>query len=125
MASELILIVEDEQPLSKVLGDSFSREGYDVIIAEDGEKGIEAVNNNTPSAVILDLMLPNGSGYDVLKRIREEDRTKDIPVFVATNVDTSESVLECVSHGVRDYFVKSDTSIDEIVSFVKKKLATA
>lgn len=125
MSNDLILIIEDEAPLMHVLRDSFSREGFDVITAGDSEQGIKAVESNNPNAIILDLILPNGSGYDVLKRIRNQDSTKDIPVFVATNVDSSESVLECVSNGVKDYFVKSDTSIEELVSFVKKKLATA
>lgn len=124
MSNDLILIIEDEAPLMKILRDSFSREGFEVITAGDCEQGIKAVESNNPNAIILDLILPNGSGYEVLKQIRNQDSTKDIPVFVATNVDSSESVLECVSNGVKDYFVKSDTSIEELVSFVKKKLAT-
>ena len=79
-----ILIVDDEEDILELLDDHLSEHGFDVISAEDGAMALAQIYREQPDVVLLDLTLPVVNGYEVLKEIRSDSRTKNLPVILLT-----------------------------------------
>src|SRR5271166_3728343 len=77
-----ILIIEDERSLTKVLTYNLQREGYEVVLAHDGQEGLRKAQTLLPDLILLDLMLPGLSGFDVCRELRAGERTRDIPIII-------------------------------------------
>ncbi|MEP7288706.1 MAG: response regulator transcription factor [Chloroflexota bacterium] len=101
--SPLILTVEDEPRISRYLRSSLQMAGYDVLVAPDGIKALELVQENRPDLVLLDLGLPHMGGFEVLEHIR---RQFDIPVIVLTALDTEDDKVKALMMGADDYLPK-------------------
>ncbi len=99
----LILVVEDEPRVSRYLRSSLQMSGYDALVAPDGVKALELVQENRPDLVLLDLRLPRMSGLEVLENIR---RSHDMPVIVLTANDTEEDKVKALMLGADDYITK-------------------
>lgn len=117
-----ILFVEDESALQKTFGDLLRQEGYEMISALDGELGIGLANNKKPNLILLDLVLPKASGFEVLKKLKEDVATKEIPVIVLTNLESMEDIEKALGLGATTYLVKANYSLEEILEKVKKTL---
>jgi DNA-binding response OmpR family regulator len=123
MDKKHILIVEDDEMLSKTLSERLVADGFDVIIETDGQAGLERVQKDIPDIVILDLTLPKLDGVDVLKKMRADSKTAHIPVIVSTNrddIDTVSATLE--SGGLVDFLAKHEWKLDDIAALVRKRL---
>src|SRR5215467_13328362 len=79
-----VLIIEDERALTEVLSYNLQREGYEVIVAHDGQEGVRKAQTQLPDLIILDLMLPILGGLDVCRDLRAGERTKSIPIVMLT-----------------------------------------
>jgi two-component system alkaline phosphatase synthesis response regulator PhoP len=99
-----ILIVEDDPGIALGLMDEFESEGYVVMTANDGEKGLEAVRNQKPDLIILDIMLPVLNGYEVCKRLRMEGKT--MPIIMLTVRDKEIDKVLGLELGADDYLTK-------------------
>lgn len=117
-----LLIVEDDTPLRKALIDKFTREGFHVESAENGELGLSAVQTTQPDCILLDIRMPKMNGLDMLKSLRMLPNGKEVPVILLTNVNEVEQVSEALVLGVQDYLVKSSWRLDDVVQKVKEKL---
>ena len=117
-----ILVVEDDKILLDAIKDFLSGNGYDLLIAENGESGIKTAKEQLPDIILLDLMLPKKSGYHVLLELKKDKKTKSIPIIIMTAIDTATSRQECLSLGAIDYLIKSEYSLDQIAEKVKKFL---
>ena len=84
MARTRILIIEDERALSEVLEYNLKREGYETVVAHDGQEGLRKAQTLLPDLIILDLMLPVLTGQEVLRELKTGERTRDIPVIILT-----------------------------------------
>ena len=113
-ASVTVLIVEDEVGISKLLVTSLEAEQYLVFLSEDGGSAMQELQQRDFDIVILDLMLPKIDGMTVLKKIKDSDTHRDIPVLVLTNIESPELEAECRKFPTTDYLVKVNTSISEI-----------
>jgi DNA-binding response OmpR family regulator len=117
-----ILIVEDDIALRNVYETRFKLEGYDVMIAGDGEEGLSIAVKEKPDVVVLDLMMPKISGMDVLDILKSTPETKKIPVLILTAL-TQESVkTKGFVFGANEFMVKSESKLEEIVEKVKSML---
>jgi DNA-binding response OmpR family regulator len=118
-----ILLVEDDIMLRKLISKKFASEGYTMITAADGKKGLESVKENRPDLVILDLLLPVMDGFEVLKRLKEDESLKTIPVVIMSNLSQKEDIDRCMKLGATDYIVKvlftSQEVLDKIKAIVK------
>lgn len=117
-----IIFVEDEPTLQKTLCDILLREGYDVKTAFDGVAGLEMIKREKPDLVLLDLILPKMDGFTVLKKMREDPETKDIPVMVLTNLEGTSDVERVLELGATTYLVKANYDLSEVVAKVKQAL---
>jgi len=118
-----ILFIEDESALQKTFGDILTQEGYSMVSALDGELGLKLAKEKKPDLILLDLILPKIHGFDVLKKLKEEDETKEIPVIVLTNLERLEDVSKALELGAATYLVKADYGLEEILEKIKKTLA--
>ena len=84
MTDRKVLLIEDEPNIIEAIRFILTREGWRVDTHGDGETAVEAVRSRAPDLVILDVMLPNKSGYDILHELRAKDETQDIPVLILT-----------------------------------------
>jgi DNA-binding response OmpR family regulator len=118
-----ILFVEDESALQKTFGEILKQEGYEMISALDGEIGLRLAKTKKPDLILLDLILPKIHGFEVLKKLKEDDETKGIPVIVLTNLEGIGDVNKAIELGATTYLVKADYSLEEVVEKIKKALA--
>jgi len=116
-----ILLVEDEEALAESIRYSLEREGYAVTVAEDGRKAIERFRTSDPELVILDLMLPELSGLDVVRSIRQEST---VPIIIVTAKDSEADKVTGLELGADDYVTKP-FSVRELVSRVRAHLRRA
>ena len=117
--SKKILFIEDEETLQRALGDVLSQKGYEMINAFDGEAGIDATRKQMPDLILLDLVLPKKSGFEVLQILKEDPKTKSIPIIVLTNLEGSEDVERALTHGATTYLVKANYGAHEVVSKIE------
>lgn len=117
-----ILFVEDESALQKTFGERLSPEGYEVISALDGEIGLRLAKTKKPDLILLDLILPKANGFEVLKELKEDKETKDIPVIVLTNLEGIEDINKAIELGATTYLVKAQYSLEDLVEKIKKVL---
>ena len=119
MKKSKIVLIEDDEVLSIVMREELGRAGFNVSLAFDGEKGIRLVRSKKPNLVLLDLMLPKKSGFDVLKELKKDPKTKDIPVVILTVLSLDEDIQKALRAGASDYFVKSQHTALELVEMIK------
>lgn len=120
--SPKILIIEDDQRINKVYMAKLSVEGITVITALDGEEGLRKIYSEKPDLILLDLMLPRKSGFDILKEIKADPEVKDIPVLILSNLAQEKEIEQGLALGAVDYLVKTDYSIQQVMEKIKKAL---
>jgi DNA-binding response OmpR family regulator len=104
--SDLVMVIEDEKEIRDLLKYNLERAGFRVAAFADGEKGLEQLFASRPDAVVLDLMLPGRSGLEVLREVRAEPMTADLPVLVLTARAAEMDKLLGFEHGADDYLTK-------------------
>ena len=114
-----ILVAEDDKFLANALRVKFTKASFEVKLVTDGVEAIEALKTFTPDVILLDLIMPKKDGFEVLKELRGNQNWKNIPVVVASNLGQKEDADKAKSLGAREYLVKTDLSIGEIVEKVK------
>ncbi|EKD46741.1 MAG: Two component transcriptional regulator, winged helix family [uncultured bacterium] len=117
-----ILIVEDDMFIRDIYQVKFFQEGFDVTTAEDGIKALEILETMTPDIILLDIIMPYMNGMEVLKKIKENDVLKKIPVIMLTNISEKEKVTEGTELGISDYIIKSHFTPSEVVHKVNALL---
>jgi len=117
-----ILIVEDDELLLKILHDEFAKSNMKVILAHNGEEGLEAALSQHPSIILIDILMPKMDGITMLQKIREDVDGKNIPAIILTNVNDTETVIKALETGAYDFLVKSDWDPKDLVKRVKEKI---
>lgn len=118
-----IVVVEDEPILLKALNIELLGAGYNVLSASDGEAALDLITREKPDLVLLDLIIPKKSGFEVLEVIKANTATKRIPVVILSNLGADEDRAKGKKLGAADYFVKSSTDLSEVSKLVDKLLA--
>ena len=117
-----ILVIEDEATLQKALNEVLSEEGYEVISSLDGLKGLELAKKETPDLILLDIILPKMDGFEVLKRVKEDDKISEIPVIILTNLSDINDIQKALDLGATTYLVKADFHLEDVLKKIKKVL---
>lgn len=117
-----VLVIDDESSIAEMYGERLIQEGYDVLIADDGEKGIDFIFVKEPDFVLLDINLPKKNGLEVLALVRATPKTKDLPIIVLSAFPKAEFIEVVHSHGVVGFFNKAVTMPQEITSRINRVL---
>lgn len=119
-----VLIVEDEHLLCDLMVRKIKGVGCEVEGAVDGETALEAVEKNPPDLILLDLLLPGIDGFEVLRRLKKDDRFKHIPVIVVSNLGDTVNIQKAMSEGAAEYLVKAEvnpaTIAERVLHYVKR-----
>jgi DNA-binding response OmpR family regulator len=114
-----ILIIEDDRFLRELMVRKLKMEDFEVMEAEDGGEGLKKIKEGKPDLVLLDLILPEMDGFEVLEEKRKEEKIKDIPVIILSNLGQKEEIDRGLQLGAKDYLVKAQFSPSEIIEKVK------
>lgn len=117
-----ILIVEDQKGFRTIYEDVLVHAGYEVTAAEDGEKGWRLSKEKKPDLVLLDLGLPVIDGFEVLRRMRADSETQNIPVIIFSVMGEQNSVKKAMEMGANDYTIKGFYTPMQILSKIKGQL---
>lgn len=101
-----ILVVEDEEDLASLVEVNLSLAGYDVVVASTGEDGLRAIREHDPDAVLLDVMLPGIDGWNVLRTVKEDRSTRDLPVIMLTAMSEERDLIRGHLQGAVEYVTK-------------------
>jgi DNA-binding response OmpR family regulator len=114
-----ILLVEDEEMLSNMYQVKFQNDGFTLIKANNGEEGLQMADKEKPDFILLDVIMPKMDGFTVLKKLKENPNTKNIPVLLLTNLGQDEDVKKGNELGAVGYLVKANITPSEVVAKVK------
>lgn len=118
-----ILIVEDDEHISKVYDVKFKKEGYETIFAVNGEEGVEKITTEKPDLIILDLMVPRKDGFGVLEDIKKNPDLAKIPVLVLSNLGQQSDKDRALALGANEYLIKVNYSMQDVVDRAKSYLS--
>ncbi len=116
-----ILIIEDEAALINNLALALS-DDYEVISAANGKEGLRRARNEAPDLILLDIILPDMNGIEILRKLKREEKTSDIPIIILTNLGDKETISKILQAGGKEYLVKADWSIDGITKKIEQIL---
>ena len=117
-----ILILEDEPFTLKLYTHLLEDEGYDIVATPQATNAIRLAKQNKPNLFIIDLMLQDGDGFSLVKKIRGTAGFKKTPILVLSNLGQETDIDEAKKKGANEYLVKSNTRFEDIISTVKKMI---
>ena len=118
-----VLVVEDDPLMARLYQKAFTFEGYDVLVAYDGEEGLKKTKAEKPNLVLLDIMMPKMNGLEFLDSLKAHADIKTTPVVILTNLASDKDAEIALSKGAVKYIVKSEHDPKEVVNMVKEILA--
>ena len=114
-----VLVCDDERHIVRLIQVNLERQGYNVVTAFDGKEGLEKIRSEKPNLVVLDVMMPYMDGFEVLKTIRREPETENLPVIMLTAKAQDKDVFDGYHYGADMYLTKPFNPM-ELVTFVKR-----
>lgn len=117
-----ILVVEDDRFLANIYETKLKLEGFIVAVAGDGKQGLELARRLIPDIMLLDILLPKMSGFQVLSELKKDAKTKKIPVILLTNLSQKEDIDRGLHLGAADYLIKAHFLPSEVIEKIKEVL---
>jgi DNA-binding response OmpR family regulator len=117
-----ICIIEDDDSIREIYSTKLQEEGFEVITAENGQKGLYVINDIRPDLILLDLRMPVKNGFEVMKELNEDEKLSKIPVIILTNLDDDGSNRNASKFETRFYLIKSLTSPQKLAGVVREVL---
>ncbi|MBI2013591.1 MAG: response regulator [Candidatus Colwellbacteria bacterium] len=117
-----VLLIEDDLFLSNILTTRMQRMGVNVLRAMDGEEAIKLGLSSKPNLILLDIIIPKISGFEVLEELKGDPTVSKAPVIVISNLGQESDIERAKKLGVQEYFIKAQVSIDDIMESVRKHL---
>lgn len=122
MNPKKILVVEDDPFLSKAFSLKLTKAGFEAILIKDGQEAMDGARKAMPDLILLDLMLPHRSGFEILADLKQDAKLKDIPVLILTNLGQEEEEERGLKLGALEYLVKTDIKLEEVVEKINDYL---
>lgn len=117
-----ILLVEDDKFFAGLLAKKISASGAVLIHAPNGEEALKAVENENPSLILLDILLPGIDGLQVLAKLKSDEKTKNIPVIILSNFGSEDQIKTGQKLGVATYLIKATITPDEVLKEIQATL---
>jgi DNA-binding response OmpR family regulator len=119
MAAARILIADDDPITTRFVSSLLEGEGYEVLVAEDGEHAVQLALQHLPDLIVSDLVMPYRDGYEVLRALRNNERLTAIPVLILSMKDREEDIVRGLEEGADDYVVKPFNARELVVRIRK------
>lgn len=120
-----ILLVDDDMTLHEMYAERLKAEGYTIVSAYDGEEAIEKVTKETPDLILLDIMMPKINGIDVMKKLREDESTANIPIILLTALVQEISKVKTMMKDYDSYLIKSEIMPADVIKTIEESLGKA
>jgi DNA-binding response OmpR family regulator len=120
-----VLVVEDDVFLAQLLTNRLERAGLNVVRAGDGEEALRVLKSTKPDLILLDIILPKKSGFEVMEEIQKDPMLKSAPIVIISNLGQDEDVARGKQLGAIEYYVKAQTSIDDLVGKIQELLGVS
>jgi CheY-like chemotaxis protein len=117
-----ILVVEDDKFLRRACSSALTQRGFSVVVGVDGEEGISLAKSHLPDLILLDLIMPGMTGFDVIDSLKGNESTAGIPILVISNSSADEGMQRAIKMGANGYIVKSNISLDSLCDSVSVML---
>ncbi|KKQ36494.1 MAG: hypothetical protein A3H17_02230 [Candidatus Levybacteria bacterium RIFCSPLOWO2_12_FULL_37_14] len=117
-----VLIIDDDENLSAVFETALQKAGLETVFALNGQSGINKARSEQPNLILLDQVLPDISGNEVLRTLKMDSHTQRIPVLILSNFSQEELVKEAINNGAMDYIFKYQVEPQDLVNKVKQAL---
>ncbi|BCX15290.1 MAG: hypothetical protein KatS3mg097_182 [Candidatus Parcubacteria bacterium] len=114
-----IVLVEDDKFLRSVLERKLSENGFQVVSVINGNEALEKILIERPELILLDIILPQKSGFFILEKIKQDPQFKNVPVLVISNLSQAEDIEKAKNLGASEYLVKAKISLEDLVNKVK------
>lgn len=122
MNAPKVLLVEDDRDLVEMYETKFKMEGFEVIKSENGLNALDLVKKEKPAVVLLDIVMPELDGFQVLKSLKVDPETKATPVILLTNLSQETDIKKGTELGAADYLVKANFTPNEVVAKARKAM---
>ncbi len=122
MPNPKILFVDDDNFLRKVYEAELKEKNFDVVLAQDGEEGLEKAQLEDPDLIILDMIMPKKSGFEVLTELQRNPKTRNIPVIILSNLGQEDDKKKGVDLGAVDYLIKDNITLGILVEKINQYL---
>ena len=109
-----ILVIEDDEGLVNLLRRGLDESGFEITLALEADEGLDKAVLSRPDLIILDILLPDKNGFECLRQLKSNPKTRDIPVVILSNLGQSEEIRKGLQLGAVDYLVKAEFSVNEI-----------
>lgn len=110
-----ILIVEDDPFISQMYKDKLRKEGYNVSIAQSGKEGLDFLKENKPDLILLDIVMPEMNGFEMLELAKKDKEIKNIPIILLTNLGQKEDIEKGLKLGADAYLIKAHFTPSEVI----------
>jgi len=114
-----IMIIEDDRFLSSLMKARLEKDGFMTVQAFDGEEAVKLLRETPPNLIILDLIMPKVTGFEVLQTVSITPQLHDVPVVILSNLAQDSDIEKARQLGAKEYFVKVKVSIDDLVGRIK------
>jgi len=111
-----IAVVEDDVFFQKFYSTRLIEKGYEVVVASDGDEGLEKIKSERPNAILLDMIMPKKNGFELLEDLQKDPELSKIPVLVFSTLGQEEDVKRALSLGAKDYINKSFFDFSNLIS---------
>ena len=122
MLKPKLLLVEDDPFMMSLMADAFSRDGFTVVFADNGEDAVKQVLQEKPDIAVMDILLPKKNGIEAIRDIRASPSGAHLPIVVVSNLEDASYITDAQKLGVKAYLIKANVQIPEIVAKVKEVL---
>ena len=117
-AKKKVLVIDDENDILLIIKSALHEEGYEVVTANNGYDGLALAEDASPDLIILDIMMPEMDGFEVLQQLKENEKTAQIPVVILTGLSSKDKIREALNKGI-DYYIVKPFEYQDLVSKVK------
>jgi len=115
-----ILLVEDDPFLVDIYSTKLKESGFSVETAVDGDEGLKKLKEEVPDLLVLDIVLPHSDGWEILRRIRKEEKLKKLKIVILSNLSQKNEIKKGLSFGAVKYLIKAHYTPSEVVNEIKK-----
>ncbi len=117
-----ILLIEDEEIMVDLLQKKLTKEGYEILVARDGEEGLMVARETKPNLILLDIIMPKMGGFEVMEEMTKDKELKKIPIIVISNSGQPVELDRAQKLGAKDWLIKTDFDPREVLEKVIKQI---